>query len=262
MWRIRRWIQIFIDTSLIILNSSNQKMSILGGSSQWMVQWLITPKDRVVGPLPNGLFMASTWGFTNYLLPPSSLLFWLDLTPYSPNILLVPQMEESSHGYAVWMWLTMSREGCGRAKAKAKGIKTSEEGNHLLSCMRDYLEEVMERLKKVTQMDISENTVMGSAAEVAIAAGLNDRGRSLLIFRFKDSHLATYIFPMIRTLPSTIGCYCALPQRQIMIWKYWIWMPIGIPSLDDGVPSQTVSLTISMHLTPSPRMIWRDCVPM
>ena len=110
-------------------------------------------------------------------------------------------------------------KGCGRTKAKAKGIKTSEEGNHLLSCMRDYLEEVMERLKKVTQMDISENTVMG----------LNDRGRSLLIFRFKDSHLATFIFPMIRTLPSTIGCYCAschrvvgLPQRQIMIWKYWI----------------------------------------
>ena len=37
--------------------------------SQWMVQWLYnnhgdpkSPEDRVVGPLPNGLFMAYTWG--------------------------------------------------------------------------------------------------------------------------------------------------------------------------------------------------------
>ena len=42
--------------------------TVLGGSSQDSVQWLITmvigtsPKDRVVGPLPSGLLMAYKWG--------------------------------------------------------------------------------------------------------------------------------------------------------------------------------------------------------
>ena len=40
---------------------------VLGGSSQDLVQWLITmviinPLNGVVGPLPNRLFMAYKWG--------------------------------------------------------------------------------------------------------------------------------------------------------------------------------------------------------
>ena len=40
---------------------------LLGGSSQDLDTWLITivsksPKDRVVGPLTNGRFMAYKWG--------------------------------------------------------------------------------------------------------------------------------------------------------------------------------------------------------
>ena len=61
-------------------------------------------------PLRIGLWdpfqMACLWLLHGGLLTTYDLqvvCYRLDLTPYSPNILLGPKMEESSHGYAVWM---------------------------------------------------------------------------------------------------------------------------------------------------------------
>ena len=77
-------------------------------------------------------------------------------------------------------------KGGGRAKAKARMLRTTEDGEHLLGKMKEHLDEVMAILNQVTQMENTHHTIMGASAAVVILSGVSDRGRALLTFQFRD----------------------------------------------------------------------------
>lgn len=85
------------------------------------------------------------------------------------------------------------RKGGGKGAGSSKQIKSTQEGVELLTHLKDKSEKVMEHMKILVGGEVSSNSMIGCSAELCIGAGLSDKGRALLNFRFKDSCLGTQL---------------------------------------------------------------------
>ena len=78
-----------------------------------------------------------------------------------------------------------SAKGKGKAAPKTRAIKTSVEGEAILTHLKGKLSEIMNLLQESTNLELTNNTLISACGEACILSGCDEKGRGLLAFGFK-----------------------------------------------------------------------------
>ncbi len=77
-------------------------------------------------------------------------------------------------------------KGLGKATGVTRGIKTTTQGFAYLDFVKSPKDAISETIAWTTRLQISLNSIIGASSECVMLSGIQDKGRSLLTFEFKE----------------------------------------------------------------------------